>query len=211
MVRRRRGEPVWPFFAVLSALLFGVGAVVAVTGTLVTGSGEMGAGGTAFPDPPPEDGPLAGGAAGIPPGAPETPPPVPSPDDRVRVEVLNGGGVPGMAGAATDILRRQGFDVVYFGNEPSFGRDTSLVLARTPLEEAAEAVSEGLGIGAFGTEADSTRLVDVTVLLGADWGPPSPLRPDSTGVGVVEGSGDGTAPERPWRWENILRLIRGLR
>ena len=59
--RRRRGEPVWPFFAVLSALLFGVGAVVAVTGTLGTGSGGMVGGGAAFPDPPPEDGPLAGG------------------------------------------------------------------------------------------------------------------------------------------------------
>ena len=183
MVRRRRGEPVWPFFAVLSALLFGVGAVVAVTGTLGTGSGGIVAGGTAFPDPTPEDGPLAGGAAGIPPGTPEARPPVPSPDDRVRVEVLNGGGVPGMAGAATDVLRWQGFDVVYFGNEPSFGRDTSLVLARTPLEGAAEAVSEGLGIGAFGAEADSTRLVDVTVFLGTDWVPPSLLRPGQHGGG----------------------------
>ena len=211
MVRRRRGEPVWPFFAVLSALLFGVGAVVAVTGTLGTGSGEMVGGGAAFPDPPTEDGPLAGGAAGVPPGTRERPPPVPSPDDRVRVEVLNGGGVPGMAGVATDILRRQGFDVVYFGNEPSFGRDTSLVLARTPLGGAAEAVSEGLGIGSFGAEADSTRLVDVTVLLGTDWEPPSALRPDSIGAGTAGGSGEGTPPERRWRWEDILRLVPGFR
>ena len=208
MVRRRRGEPVWPFVAVFSALLFGVGAVVAVSGTLGTGSGGMAAD---VADPPAEDGPLAGGAAGVPPGAPETPPPVPSPDDRVRVEVLNGGGLPGMAGAATDILRRQGFDVVYFGNEPSFGRESSLVLARTPLEGAAEAVSEGLGIGAFGAEADSTRLVDVTVFLGTDWGPPSTLPPGSTGAGMGEGIGEATAPERPSRWENILRLMRGLR
>lgn len=116
-----------------------------------------------------------------------------------------------MAGAATDILRRQGFDVVYFGNEPSFGRDTSLVLARTPLEGAAEAVSGGLGIGALGAEADSTRLVDVTVLLGTDWEPPSPPGPDGTGAEAAGGSGDAAPPERASRWESILRLIPGLR
>ena len=116
-----------------------------------------------------------------------------------------------MAGAATDILRWQGFDVVYFGNEPSFGRDTSLVLARTALEGAAEAVSEGLGIGAYGAEADSTRLVDVTVLLGTDWEPPSPRRPDTTGAGTADGSGGETPSERRWRWEDILRLVPGLR
>ena len=43
---------------------------------------------------------------------------------RIRVEVLNAGGEPGMARMATDQLRDRGFDVVYFGNAESFGRDS---------------------------------------------------------------------------------------
>ena len=44
-------------------------------------------------------------------------PNLPHPDlGRVRVEVLNAGGVPGMASRATDHLRESGFDVVYYGN-----------------------------------------------------------------------------------------------
>ena len=35
---------------------------------------------------------------------------------RVRVEVLNAGGEDGMARLATEHLRDQGFDVVFFGN-----------------------------------------------------------------------------------------------
>ena len=42
--------------------------------------------------------------------------PIPSPDHRVTVEVLNGGRRAGAARAATRLLRRQGLDVVFFGN-----------------------------------------------------------------------------------------------
>lgn len=97
--------------------------------------------------------------------------------ERVRVEVLNAGGMVGAARAATDELRDQGFDVVYYGNAPAFGRDTTVILDRTDWPEAAHRVADALGrtLGRLEvrTEPDSTLYVDVTVLLGADW-PGSP-------------------------------------
>jgi hypothetical protein len=42
--------------------------------------------------------------------------------ERIRVEILNGGGHAGAAREATDQLRDLGFDVVFFGNAGSFDR-----------------------------------------------------------------------------------------
>ncbi|MEX2527157.1 MAG: LytR C-terminal domain-containing protein [Gemmatimonadota bacterium] len=103
--------------------------------------------------------------------------------ERVRVEVLNAGGMVGAARAATDELRDQGFDVVYYGNAPAFGRDTTLILDRTHWPEAAhrvaDALEQTLGRLEVRTEPDSTLYVDVTVLLGKDWPeiPPVGRRP----------------------------------
>jgi len=88
---------------------------------------------------------------------------------RVRVEVLNGAGRPGLAREATERLRDRGFDVVYFGNARGFGRDSSIVLDRVGKEETARAVAAALGITVVGSEPDSTLLLDVTVILGKDW------------------------------------------
>lgn len=88
-----------------------------------------------------------------------------------RVEVLNAGGREGMAQLATDHLRDRGFDVVYFGNEQPFGRDTSVVVARIDDVVPAYAVGRSLRIPIVRIEPDSSRYVDVTVLLGTDWEP----------------------------------------
>ena len=95
------------------------------------------------------------------------------PGARVRVEVLNGGGRAGMAGAATEALRDQGFDVVYYGNAGSFDRGASVVLDRVGTPEQARAVAEALGIPAVSSEPDTNLYLDVTVVLGEDWAPPA--------------------------------------
>ncbi len=92
-----------------------------------------------------------------------------TPETRVRVQVLNAGGVPGVAQMATDRLRDHGFDVVYLGNAPSFGPDSSVVLARLGDTLAARRVARTLGILRVENEADSSLLVDVTVRLGSEW------------------------------------------
>lgn len=94
----------------------------------------------------------------------------------IRVEVLNAAGVSGMAREATGRLRELGFDVVYYGNAESFGRDSSLVIDRVGSWELAQAVAGAMGISRVETRKDSTLLLDVTVLLGGDWS--LPIRPN---------------------------------
>lgn len=90
---------------------------------------------------------------------------------RIRVEVLNGAGRAGLARTAMERLRARGFDVVYFGNASTFGRDSSVVVARTGrLDDAAE-VAGALGIQKVRSEPDTTLLLEVTVVLGSDWPP----------------------------------------
>ncbi len=90
---------------------------------------------------------------------------------RVRVEVLNGGGVVGVAGEATRVLRDLGFDVVFYGNTREFGQDTSRVLDRVGRLDAARSVADALGIRSVRTEPDSNLYLDVSVVLGTDWTP----------------------------------------
>lgn len=130
-------------------------------------------------------------------GDPEEWSPLDQPD-RIRVEVLNGGGRRGMARLATQQLRDRAIDVVYMGNATSFGRDSSVVVDRLGKPEAAEKVAEALGITQVLSEPDSTLFLDVTVLLGSEWGEDDALM-GAAGRSVDEG-------EVPW-WD-LRRLWR---
>lgn len=96
-------------------------------------------------------------------------------DDRVRVEVLNAAGITGLARSATERLRSAGYDVVYYGNAPAFGRDTSVVLDRLGKPDAARSVADAVGIPLVREAMDTTLYLDVTVIVGTDWeGIPAP-------------------------------------
>jgi hypothetical protein len=114
---------------------------------------------------------------------------------RVRVEVLNAGGMRDMARLATDYLRDRGFDVVYFGNANAedFGQDSTIVLDRIGRPEAAAAVGRALGTDWVESKPDTSRYLDVTVLLGSGWSPDVPVK---------ESEGE----EVPW-WD-IRRFLR---
>ena len=183
MARRRRRARFWPLLVIVGVVALGLGVGNAITRP--GGSAETSLRGEV------EE-------------APTLDVDVPIPGDRIRVEVLNGGGISGVAARATELLRDRGFDVVYFGNESSFGRDSSVVLDRTRREGALEAVSGSLGIVTTQADPDASRLVDITVLLGADWEPNLGLVPDTVSVGPVGESEDG---ERPW-WDP-RRLFEG--
>ncbi|HEX8694887.1 MAG TPA: LytR C-terminal domain-containing protein [Longimicrobium sp.] len=101
----------------------------------------------------------------------------PAPVGRVRVEVLNASGRPGLAREATRILRDRGFDVVSFGNARGFGPDTSQVLDRVGRMDAARQVADALAIRRVLARPDSNLYLDATVVLGRDWRQPAP---DST-------------------------------
>jgi hypothetical protein len=95
----------------------------------------------------------------------------------VRVEVLNGAGKGGLARSATHRLRGDGFDVVFFGNAGRFDHARSTVIDRTGQPERARAVAAALGIDSVLTAIDSSLMLEVTVVLGADW-PPALRRDD---------------------------------
>jgi hypothetical protein len=90
---------------------------------------------------------------------------------RVRVEVINATKIHGLARRATHYLRDQGFDVVGVGTTAEL-RDSTLVLDRTGHAEWTGRVAKALHARAE-SRPDSSRYVDVTVLLGASWRPPA--------------------------------------
>lgn len=112
--------------------------------------------------------------AGLRDGSPTVTAPATDPrlaEDRVRVEVLNGAGIPGLARAATRELRDRDFDVVYFGNAGGALRESSVVLDRVGRPELAERVARALGIATMESEPDSSLYLEATVILGKDWRP----------------------------------------
>ena len=92
---------------------------------------------------------------------------------RIKVQVLNATSTRGLARRATKQLRDAGFDVVEIGTVPSADRrDSTLVLARSGHEDWAQLVAELLGGARVEARPDSSRYLDLTILLGRSWRPP---------------------------------------
>lgn len=108
-------------------------------------------------------------------GPAPAPPPaqVRAPDSaRVRVQVLNGTKVRGLARRATQLLRDRGFDVVETGTINDT-RDTTLVLDVSGHPDWANRVARLFPPSRVQARPDSSRYLDVVVVLGASWRPPS--------------------------------------
>ena len=93
------------------------------------------------------------------------------PNTRVRVEIINATKTRGLARRATRLLRDRGFDVVTFTTSPTT-QDTTFVLDRTNHLEWAKLVGQALGDARVVARPDTSRYVDVTVVLGTLWRPP---------------------------------------
>lgn len=91
---------------------------------------------------------------------------------RITVEVLNATKVKGLARRAARALRDQGFDVVSTGtNHEQF--DSTQVLDRTGHRDWAVLAAKAMGGGTVLVRPDSSREVDLTVLIGASWRAPT--------------------------------------
>jgi hypothetical protein len=91
-------------------------------------------------------------------------------DTRIKVEVLNATQTKGLARRATLYLRERGFDVVGSGNVTE-QRATTIVYDRSSHPEWARLVARAMN-APVAARPDSSRYLDVTVLIGADWRPP---------------------------------------
>ena len=96
---------------------------------------------------------------------------------RIRVQVLNTTRTRGLARRATQLLRDRGFDVVEMGTVgPTM--DTTLVLDLSGHPAWADAVAKVMAPAHIRARRDSSRYLDVTVLVGSSWRPPAqPLYP----------------------------------
>jgi hypothetical protein len=107
----------------------------------------------------------------------------PVPDDakpptgvRIKVEVLNGTRTKGLARRATQYLRELGFDVVGSGTNPD-QMPATLILDRSAHPDWAARVGKAMNAAVL-ERPDSSRYLDVTVILGSDWhAPPLPFHP----------------------------------
>lgn len=89
---------------------------------------------------------------------------------RIKVEVLNATKTKGLARKATTYLRDRGFDVVLIGTSKE-QLDKTVVLDRSHHPTWAGLVASAFGAAAQ-EKPDSSRYLDVTVLVGANWRPP---------------------------------------
>ncbi len=97
--------------------------------------------------------------------------PIPGLEIAGQVEVLNGTSIGGLARSVTRSLRMAGVDVVFFGtHRPEI--DTTKILIRNGDSALAEVVRARIGHGVVESARDPRLLVDVTVLLGADFQAP---------------------------------------
>lgn len=95
--------------------------------------------------------------------------PPPSRAEELTVLVLNGCGVEGIGQRAARRLRELGLDVVDFRNADSFGYAESIVVDRTGDLPAAAGVAKLLGASNVIQQVPETPLVDVILIVGADY------------------------------------------
>ena len=96
---------------------------------------------------------------------------------HVRVEVLNATDTKGLARRAMLVLRSAGFDVVFFGNSTERA-DTTRILDRSGHADWAALAARAMGRSLVEEKPDTSRFLDLTVLVGRNWTPPlEPLYP----------------------------------
>jgi hypothetical protein len=91
------------------------------------------------------------------------------PEPTIDVQVLNGAGVPKLAGAVRDKLQpNPRVDVVEVGNADRYNYETTQVIDRKNNPKSADHVRKLLGTGSIQSDPSDQLLVDVTVIVGKD-------------------------------------------
>lgn len=92
-------------------------------------------------------------------------------NEVMRIEVLNGCGVPQLAARYTDFLRALEYDVVKTDNYESHNVEHSVVIDRQGNKEASLKLAKDLGIDQAHVlqEVNAVYLIDATVVLGKDF------------------------------------------
>lgn len=91
------------------------------------------------------------------------------PQSTIDVQVLNGAGIPELAGAVRNKIQPNSrVDVVEVGNADRYNYETTRIIARSDNPESADHVRSLLGTGSIESNPSDKLLVDVTVIVGKD-------------------------------------------
>jgi hypothetical protein len=101
--------------------------------------------------------------------------PVPGTEIPITAEVLNGTDRARLARLGARILREKGIDVISTGNAKPAA--VTRIIIRRGSRESAHAVRRALGLGVVDSAPDSLLRLDVTIILGDDFHPVTPLHP----------------------------------
>jgi LCP family protein required for cell wall assembly len=87
-------------------------------------------------------------------------------NQSVKVEVLNGCGIPGAAGKLAEILKQQGFEVVRVGNVNGVSYDTTQIILRSENKKAADELRRLIKNAVIVEDYQRKSDADVTIILG---------------------------------------------
>ena len=96
-----------------------------------------------------------------------------NPIQNIRVEVLNGCGIKGLANKASNFLRLHQVDVIRADNADRYDYPNTIIIGRNENYESLKMVTQSFGISIdnkdhIKIEPDESLGVDVTVILGKD-------------------------------------------
>ncbi len=96
-----------------------------------------------------------------------------SPIQNIKVEVLNGCGIKGLAARTTDFFRSKQIDVIRSDNADSYDYSKTIIISRNENIESLKAVANSFQISTKDTnhikiDPDESLDVDVTIILGKD-------------------------------------------
>jgi hypothetical protein len=87
----------------------------------------------------------------------------------LQVEVLNGCGAPGVGSKFTEFLRSRGYDVVKTDNADNWNYPNTVVIDRRGDIHKAGVLAETLGAKKVIQQIETTRLLDLSVIIGKDF------------------------------------------
>ena len=98
----------------------------------------------------------------------------------IEVEILNGCGVPGLAGKISDYLRSQQMDVVRSENADHYNYDQTILILRNENSDGLKIIAKSFGIDIKDENRikhipDDQLNVDITVIIGSDFATIKPL------------------------------------
>lgn len=89
--------------------------------------------------------------------------------ESIKVRILNGSDIPGLARKMRNVLTREGLTVVEFGTSPYEVTDKTVIINQKGNLNSALKVSSILGIDTMYHIVDSSQLADVLVIVGKDY------------------------------------------